>query len=78
MNEYNVQFYCGQIKFVKDFFKEYKDDQVQTTLKQVGKIKAVFQVTSSLSPEDTVRHLKNIFKESRYGSALHFNVQVIE
>ncbi|MEC2054084.1 hypothetical protein I6J18_05185 [Peribacillus psychrosaccharolyticus] len=76
MNKYDVEFTCGQIKFVHDFFKEYEDEKVVTTSKRLGKIKVIVQVGTALSADDTVKHLLNVFKESKYGPALYFIASV--
>lgn len=75
MNQYHVQFLCGQIKFVEEFFQNYQDEKVITTVKKINKIKAEIQVSTVLSIDETVNHLKTIFKQSSYGAALYFTVQ---
>ncbi|MEB6548666.1 hypothetical protein MXL46_06035 [Heyndrickxia sporothermodurans] len=78
MNEIYVEISCGQIKFIREFFKEYEDESVSVKLTKSEKIKSVFLVTTNLSSDDTVRHLKNVFKETPHGTALHYAMRVLE
>ncbi|NYV65270.1 hypothetical protein HYI36_08415 [Bacillus sp. Gen3] len=78
MNHYVVQIMAGQIKFVQDFFKDYKDEKIKTSLKSVERIRAVLNVVSDLPQEEMIKHIKNTFKHSPIGSALHFTVQIVE
>ncbi|MEK4666023.1 hypothetical protein [Niallia sp. FSL R7-0271] len=78
MNEYTIEFYCGQIKFIKDFFEGYQDSRVSTYVEQSSRIKADVKVHTLLPIHETKKHLENVFKQSKYGCALHFTVKAID
>lgn len=78
MNQYTIQFLCGQINYVCAFFENYQDDRIRTDVEVINKIKANIQVESALSVTETQSYLENIFQQSKYGCALHFQTKVIE
>lgn len=78
MNHYQVQFFCGQIKYVENFFKNYRDNWVETHIKVINKLKAIIFVETKLQAEEAKKHLERVFKESKYGCALHFNTVLID
>jgi len=78
MNEYTIEFYCGQIKFIKAFFEGYQDSLVTTDVEQSSRIKADVKVNTSLSIYDAKKHLENVFKQSKYGCALHFTAKAVD
>ncbi|MED3653643.1 hypothetical protein P4489_04660 [Heyndrickxia sporothermodurans] len=78
MNELFVEISCGQIKFINEFFEEYKDEKVTVKLTKSEKIKSIFLVTTNLSSDDTVKHLKNVFKKTPHSTALHYAMRVLE
>jgi hypothetical protein len=78
MNQYTIQFLCGQINYVRAFFEKYQDGKVRTEVKTINKIKANIQVESTLSATEAQSYLEKIFQESKYGCALHFQTIVIE
>ncbi|HEO8420150.1 hypothetical protein [Niallia sp. FSL W8-0635] len=78
MNQYTIQFLCGQINYVRAFFEHYQDDNVRTEVETINKIKANIQVESSLNVTEAQSYLEKIFQQSKYGCALHFQTIVIE
>ncbi|WP_080844361.1 hypothetical protein [Cytobacillus gottheilii] len=77
METYNVQMNCGQISYICDFFKAYQDDQVKTDLQSSNRVQAVFSVSTELKKDDTERHLKQVFKESKFGPGLYYSIKVL-
>lgn len=77
MNQHTIQVFSGQIKFLYDFFKDYKDDHVRVKVKQLNKIDLLLTVETNLSGEETAQYLKNVFKKLPYGSALHYSVKFV-
>lgn len=78
MNQYIIQFFCGQINYVRDVFENYQDDYITTSIKVINKIKAELVVVTSLSAELAIRHVEKIFQQSKYGCALHFHTTITE
>lgn len=76
MNKYKIQFLCGQINYVHQFFLDYQDDKMTTVVEKLEKIKADIQVQTKLSEEEAIEHIKTIFAKSKYGPALHYAVQL--
>ncbi len=76
MNQYTIQFFCGQINNVRAFFENYQDDYIRTSITVINKIKADLVVDTALSPELAIRHVERTFQQSKYGCALHFNVSM--
>lgn len=77
MNEYTFEFYCGQIRYVKEFFAEYEDNYVSTTVEQTSRIKVLVIVKTLLSTQEALKHLENVFKQSKFGCALHFTAKAV-
>jgi len=77
MKEYTIEFYCGQIKFIKEFFEDYQDNLVTTCVEQSSRIKADVKVNTILPIHDAKKHLENVFKQSKFGCALHFTVKAV-
>lgn len=77
METYQVQMNCGQISYICDFFKDYQDDHVKTDLKSSNRVQAVFSVSTQLEKNDTEKHLKQVFKESKFGPGLYYSIKVL-
>ncbi|WP_312094902.1 hypothetical protein [Niallia sp.] len=77
MNQYTIQFFCGQINYVRSFFENYQDDKVRTDVEIINKIKANIQVESELSITAAQSYLEKIFQQSKYGCALHFQTKAL-
>jgi len=78
MNQYTVQFFCGQINYVHAFFKNYKDSMIETEIEIISKIKANISVKTGLRAEEARVYLEKIFNQSKYGCALHVSSKVLE
>ncbi|WP_400245073.1 hypothetical protein AB3U99_01715 [Niallia sp. JL1B1071] len=76
MNQYTIQFLCGQINYVRAFFENYQDDYITARIKVINKIKADLVVDTTLSPELAICYVEKTFQQSKYGCALHFNVSM--
>lgn len=77
MNQFTIQFFCGQINYVRAFFENYQDDKVRTNVEIVNKLKANILVESALNVTETQSYLEKIFKQSKYGCALHFQTKAL-
>ena len=78
MNQYTIQFFCGQINYVQAFFKNYQDDLIETDIEVISKIKANILVKTGLKAEEAQSYLEKIFQHSKFGCALHFNSKLLE
>ncbi|WP_282156061.1 hypothetical protein [Cytobacillus gottheilii] len=77
METYHAQMNCGQISYICDFFKDYQDDHVKTDLQSSNRVQAVFSVSTELKKDDAERHLKQVFKESKFGPGLYYSIKVL-
>lgn len=75
MNQHRIHVFCGQIKFIHEFFKDYKDDKVTITIDQLNKIDMKMTVETELSGEETEKYIKQLLKQSSLGSALYYSVK---
>lgn len=78
MNQHKLTVFCGQIKFLHEFFEGYQDENVQVTIDKVNKIDMQLTAETDLSGEETERHLKQAFKQSSLGTALYFTIKLQE
>lgn len=75
---YKVEINGVQMKFIREFFDNYQDDEVKlTVLDDKNRIKIIYSAESNLSAKDLERHLKTQFKaKSIYGSGLYYTINV--
>jgi len=78
MNRHKVQVYSGQIKFLHEYFKDYRDDRVKVEVERLDKIGMVLAVETEMDGEETVQYLKSLFKKTKYGTALHYSFKLLE
>lgn len=78
MNQYTIQFFCGQINYVQSFFKDYQDETIETDIEVISKIKANIIVKTELNAEEAQSYIEKVFHQSKYGCALHFSSKVLE
>lgn len=75
---YKVEMNAGQMKFIREFFDDYKDEKVKLTVSSTAsRVKTVYEVETELSKEDLVVYLKTIFKTSKNAAALYYTINVL-
>ena len=76
MAKHTILMQTALVKKLTDFFDGYTDDKIASCkyVKKQG-IKAVFEVESELSAEDTASHLKGVFKNTPDGKVLYFSIR---
>ncbi|KAB7668845.1 hypothetical protein [Bacillus sp. B1-b2] len=78
MNQYTIQFSCGQINYIQKFFADYQDAFVTTNSEMISKLRANILVKTKLQKEEAQKYLEKIFKQSKYGCALHFSTEIVD
>lgn len=77
MNTYQIQMNCGQISYLCDFFSEYEDERIKTTILSSNRVQAVFEAMTALPGEEAVKHLKQVFQQSKFGPGLYYTIKKI-
>lgn len=75
MNTYQIQMNSGQISYLCDFFSEYEDERIKTTLLSSNRVQAVFEAMTALPGEEAVKHLKQVFQQSKFGPGLYYSIK---
>ncbi|MCT2345146.1 hypothetical protein [Niallia taxi] len=50
---------------------------MSTTVEQTSRIKVLVIVKTLLSTQEALKHLENVFKQSKFGCALHFTAKAV-
>lgn len=75
---YKVEINGVQMRFIREFFDNYEDDNVKlTVLDDSNRIKIVYSAETRLTAKELESYLKSEFKtKSKYGVALYYTVNV--
>lgn len=75
---YKFEINAVQMKFLREFFDNYKDDKVELKLiDDSNRVKTIYELKTDLSKDEAEKYLKNLFKtNSKYGTALYYTLHV--
>lgn len=75
---YLVEMNAAQMKFIREFFDNYKDDVVTLTIKDdSNRVRTVYTAETELDKSALEKHLKNEFKtRAKMASALYYAIHV--
>lgn len=75
---YKVEINAAQMKSLREFFDNYKDDKVETKLLDASnRIKSIYEVETELSEIETEKYLKELFKNSSKSAAtLYYTIKI--
>ena len=75
---YKFEINAVQMKYLREFFDNYKDDKVELKLVDASnRVKTVYELKTNLSKDEAERYLKDLFKtNSKYGTALYYTLHV--
>lgn len=75
---YKVEMNAGQMKFIREFFDDYRDEKIKLTVgDSTSRVKTIYDVETELSKEDLVVYLKTLFKTSKNAAALYYTIKVL-
>ena len=75
---YKFEINAVQMKYLREFFDNYKDDKVELKLIDASnRVKTIYALETNLSKDEAERYLKDLFKtNSKYGTALYYTLHV--
>lgn len=75
---YKVEMNAGQMKYIREFFDDYKDDKVKLTASSASsRVKTIYDVETELSKAELGPYLKELFKKSKNAAALYYTINVL-
>jgi flavoprotein len=75
---YKFEINAVQMKYLREFFDNYKDDKVELKLADASnRVKTIYDLETELSKNEAEKYLKDLFKtNSKYGAALYYTLHV--
>lgn len=75
---YKVEINAAQMKSIREFFDNYKDDKVDVKLIDASnRIKSIYEVETELTQSETEKYLKELFRNSSKSAAtLYYTIKV--